>query len=102
MVGAVGDDDLGEEALAVLEAEGIDVAAVARLAGRAPPGVALIVVDARGENQIAVGLGRERGGRRRCGRARAAGAAATAASCCSARGPDAACSRGGRAARRAG
>jgi ribokinase len=56
MVGAVGDDDLGEEALAALGTEGIDTAAVARLPGAAT-GVALIVVDARGENQIAVASG---------------------------------------------
>ena len=56
MVGAVGDDDLGEEAVAALEAEGVDVSAVARLEGSAT-GVALIVVDAAGENQIAVASG---------------------------------------------
>src|SRR3954469_16495092 len=44
MVGAVGDDDLGDEALATLAAEGIDVSAVARLEGVAT-GVALIAVD---------------------------------------------------------
>src|SRR3954469_19556297 len=33
MVGAVGDDDLGSEAVAALEAEGIEVGAVARLRG---------------------------------------------------------------------
>src|SRR5215207_5247779 len=55
MVGAVGDDDLGEEALALLAGEGVDVAAVARAA--APTGVALIAVDAGGENQIAVASG---------------------------------------------
>ena len=56
MVGAVGDDDLGEEAVAALEAEGVDVSAVARLEGSAT-GVALIVVDEAGENQIAVASG---------------------------------------------
>jgi ribokinase len=56
MVGAVGDDELGAEALGLLEAEGIDVSGVARLEGR-PTGVALIVVDAAGENQIAVASG---------------------------------------------
>jgi ribokinase len=56
MVGAVGDDDLGEEAVAALRDEGIDVSAVARLEGSAT-GVALIVVDAAGENQIAVASG---------------------------------------------
>ena len=56
MIGAVGDDDLGEEAIALLEAEGIDVSAVQRLA-TAPTGVALIAVDDAGENQIAVASG---------------------------------------------
>jgi ribokinase len=55
LVGAVGDDDLGVEALALLEREGIDVSAVARVGG--PTGVALIAVDAAGENQIAVASG---------------------------------------------
>jgi ribokinase len=56
MVGAVGADDLGDEALRELVAEGIDVAAVARLDG-VPTGVAAIVVDARGENFVAVASG---------------------------------------------
>jgi ribokinase len=56
MAAAVGDDDLGREALAALEAEGIDLSAVARLDG-VPTGVALIVVDRGGENQIAVASG---------------------------------------------
>jgi ribokinase len=56
MVGAVGADDLGDEALRELAAEGIDVAAVARLDGVAT-GVAAIVVDERGENLIAVASG---------------------------------------------
>jgi ribokinase len=56
MVAAVGDDDLGAEAIAQLEAEGIDVSAVQRLAD-APTGVALIAVDDAGENQIAVASG---------------------------------------------
>ncbi len=56
LLGAVGDDDLGAEALAQLEAEGVDVSLVARLGGVAT-GVAAIVVDERGENQIAVASG---------------------------------------------
>jgi ribokinase len=56
IVGAVGDDELGAAALRELADEGIDVSAVARLAGE-PTGVALIVVDAAGENQIAVASG---------------------------------------------
>jgi ribokinase len=56
MVGAVDADDLGEAALRELAAEGIDVSAVARLED-APTGVAAIVVDENGENQIAVASG---------------------------------------------
>ncbi len=56
LVGAVGDDDLGAEALDALRAEGVDVSAVQRLAGVAT-GVALIVVDGDGDNQIAVASG---------------------------------------------
>lgn len=56
LVGAVGDDDLGTAALDELRAEGIDVGGMAVLAGQAT-GVALIVVDQAGENQIAVGAG---------------------------------------------
>jgi ribokinase len=55
MVGAVGQDELGDEAVNELAAEGIDVTAVARV--DAPTGVALIVVDRAGENQIAVASG---------------------------------------------
>ena len=55
MIAAVGDDDLGAEAIAELEAEGIDVSAVQRL--DTPTGVALIAVDEQGENQIAVASG---------------------------------------------
>jgi ribokinase len=55
-VGAVGDDDLGADAVAALEREGIDCSGVTRL-DDAPTGVALIVVDEAGENQIAVASG---------------------------------------------
>jgi ribokinase len=55
-VGAVGTDELGDEALRSLEAEGVDVAGVTRL-DDVPTGVAVIVVDERGENQIAVASG---------------------------------------------
>ena len=55
MVGAVGRDAFGDEALALLEREGIDTAGVTRMG--APTGVALIAVDGRGENQIAVASG---------------------------------------------
>jgi ribokinase len=56
LVGAVGTDGAGNEALSELEREGIDLSGVARLADE-PTGVALIAVDAAGENQIAVGAG---------------------------------------------
>ena len=56
IVGAVGDDELGREAIAALEAEGVDCSALAVRQGVAT-GVALIVVDGAGENQIAVAPG---------------------------------------------
>ena len=56
LVGAVGDDDHGRAALQALLDEGIDVAAV-RVLDDAATGVALIVVAADGENQIAVASG---------------------------------------------
>jgi ribokinase len=56
LIAAVGDDDNGTAALAELRDEGVDVSDVAVLAGEAT-GVALIVVDDEGENQIAVGSG---------------------------------------------
>lgn len=55
-VGAVGDDEAGRSALSGLRAEGVHTDGVVRLAGMAT-GVALIVVDAAGENQIAVASG---------------------------------------------
>lgn len=55
-VGAVGDDDLGRAAIAELSAEGVDTTGVMALAD-SPTGVALIVVDTKGENQIAVASG---------------------------------------------
>jgi ribokinase len=55
MVGAVGRDAFGDEALELLRNEGVDTGWVART--DAPTGVALITVDASGENQIAVASG---------------------------------------------
>ncbi|MFN8518795.1 MAG: ribokinase [Chloroflexota bacterium] len=55
-VGAVGDDDMGAEALDGLRSLGVDVSGVARVPGAAT-GVALITVDPAGENQIAVASG---------------------------------------------
>jgi ribokinase len=54
MVGAVGDDDLGRDATSALEAEGV---ALQLWIADEHTGVALIVVDAGGENQIAVAPG---------------------------------------------
>lgn len=56
MVACLGADDFGRARLADLEREGIAVAGVRRAAGAAS-GVALIVVDARGENTIVVAPG---------------------------------------------
>jgi ribokinase len=56
LIAAVGDDVTGAEALVELGREGIDITHVAVLAGEST-GVALIVVDEHGENQIAVGAG---------------------------------------------
>jgi ribokinase len=56
LVGAVGDDDIGANALEALRAEGVEVSRVGVARGTAT-GVALIVVDEHGENQIAVAPG---------------------------------------------
>ena len=56
MVGAVGDDSFCQEMLANLRAAGVDTNAVARRAGAAS-GVAMIAVDANGQNQIIVASG---------------------------------------------
>lgn len=56
LVGAVGADDIGAAAVTELRADGVDTSGVAVLEDEAT-GVALIVVDAAGENQIAVGAG---------------------------------------------
>ena len=55
-IGAVGDDAFGAEARAALQVEGVDVAALATLKG-SPTGVAVILVDGRGENLISVASG---------------------------------------------
>ena len=55
-VGAVGDDDFGRSARAALEAERIDVSELRTLPDQAT-GVALILVDAHGENSISVASG---------------------------------------------
>jgi ribokinase len=55
MVGAVGTDADGDESVAALEREGIDVSGIRRV--DAPTGVALIAVAPDGENQIVVASG---------------------------------------------
>ncbi len=52
-IGAVGDDTFEQEARRALSSERVDVSMVASLSGQ-PTGVALILVDATGENEIAV------------------------------------------------
>jgi len=59
MVGCVGRDDFGQQLLKALTDEGIDTAAVAVLDG-APTGLAMITVDAGGENIITVAPGANR------------------------------------------
>jgi ribokinase len=56
LIGCLGDDPFGDETLAALAAEGIAVHAVRRMPDT-PSGVALILVDERGENVIAVAPG---------------------------------------------
>jgi ribokinase len=56
LIGAVGDDEFGEEARAAVRAEGVDVSGLATINGAAT-GVALILVDASGENLISVASG---------------------------------------------
>jgi ribokinase len=55
LVAAVGEDATGEQALADLQAAGIDTSGLVRDPG--PSGVAVILVDAAGENMIAVAPG---------------------------------------------
>jgi ribokinase len=55
MIGAVGDDDYGRQLLGGAESDGVDVSRIR--VGSEPTGVALIVVDARGQNLIAVAPG---------------------------------------------
>lgn len=55
-LGRVGDDAFGQDLLGNLKAEGIDCTDLLVTEG-APTGVALIVVDARGENSIVVASG---------------------------------------------
>lgn len=59
LMAAVGADPLAEEALALLRREGVDLSRLATVDDQ-PTGVALIVVDETGENQIAVAPGANR------------------------------------------
>ena len=59
LIAAVGDDSLAEEALALLRRESIDLSGVTTVVDQST-GVALIVVDGTGENQIAVAPGANR------------------------------------------
>jgi len=56
MIGCSGDDEFGQRARSALEAEGVDVSGVRAVAGTAT-GLALITVDAAGENMITVAPG---------------------------------------------
>ena len=56
LIGRVGDDDMGDEALALLEDFGVDLSGV-ETDPVASTGVALIAVDPTGENQIVVAAG---------------------------------------------
>ena len=56
MVGCTGDDDFARMARSALQAEGIDISGVRAVPGTAT-GVALITVDATGENMITVASG---------------------------------------------
>jgi ribokinase len=56
LIACLGDDTLGDDTLAALAAEGITMDGVRRMPST-PSGVALILVDERGENSIAVAPG---------------------------------------------
>lgn len=56
LIAAVGEDAFGAEARASLETDGVEVAELATITS-APTGVALILVDAAGENLISVASG---------------------------------------------
>src|SRR5262249_11324029 len=56
LIGAVGADSSASDAIAALRGDRVDTSAVAVLDAE-PTGAALIVVDPRGENQIAIGPG---------------------------------------------
>ncbi|MDX2342927.1 MAG: ribokinase [Acidimicrobiia bacterium] len=55
-IGAVGDDPLATEALQILREDAVDLSGIVTVSGSAT-GVALIAIDAAGENQISVAPG---------------------------------------------
>jgi ribokinase len=55
MAGCAGDDDFGRRLISALRADGVDTSAVRAVS--APTGLAMIAVDARGENSITVAAG---------------------------------------------
>jgi ribokinase len=57
MIGAVGGDDFGRQLTGALRAERVDTGGVAVVAGCVPTGLAMITVDAAGENIITVAPG---------------------------------------------
>lgn len=59
LLGAVGRDDMAQEAVRLLQAGGVDLSGL-RIIDTAPTGVALIAVNAEGENQIIVCPGANR------------------------------------------
>lgn len=59
LIAAVGNDSLGDEALKILRNGGVDLSRLVTIEDQ-PTGVALIVVDLQGENQIAVAPGANR------------------------------------------
>jgi ribokinase len=56
LLASLGDDDLGRDAIEDLRLRGVDITGIVSVTG-VPTGVALIVVDGGGENQIAVASG---------------------------------------------
>lgn len=56
MIGAVGDDAMADEALALLRGDGVDLSGLV-IDQNEPTGVALLAVDPAGENQIVVASG---------------------------------------------
>jgi ribokinase len=60
MIGCIGRDDFGAQALAALQSDGGDTRFVARVADEPASGVAVVLSDATGENSIALAPGANR------------------------------------------